>query len=121
MTYSCFLFTALLWPGPRLMSHGTGLSFHAGKKVLMSGDVPSSVLQTDTSCLNCSTGQPPAQGLSLDDMRRTFQYPAVDKNGELLQSAPRARLLCWQRGAGLGALCQLQGPPLLLQATCPTP
>uniref|UniRef100_A0A8D2MTX5 Serine/threonine-protein kinase TNNI3K n=1 Tax=Zonotrichia albicollis TaxID=44394 RepID=A0A8D2MTX5_ZONAL len=46
-----------------------------------SGDVPSSVLQTDTSCLNCSSGQPPSQGLSLDDMRRTFQYPPVDKNG----------------------------------------
>uniref|UniRef100_A0A803WFP4 Serine/threonine-protein kinase TNNI3K n=1 Tax=Ficedula albicollis TaxID=59894 RepID=A0A803WFP4_FICAL len=28
-----------------------------------------------------STGQPPAQGLSLDDMRRSFQYPPVDKNG----------------------------------------
>ncbi|NXQ59166.1 TNI3K kinase, partial [Anthoscopus minutus] len=27
------------------------------------------------------TGQPPSQGLSLDDMRRSFQYPAVDKNG----------------------------------------
>ncbi|NXU11995.1 TNI3K kinase, partial [Pardalotus punctatus] len=27
------------------------------------------------------TGQPPSQGLSLDDMRRNFQYPAVDKNG----------------------------------------
>ncbi|NXK92343.1 TNI3K kinase, partial [Formicarius rufipectus] len=28
-----------------------------------------------------STGQPPSQGLSLDDMRRNFQYPPVDKNG----------------------------------------
>ncbi|XP_017584872.1 PREDICTED: serine/threonine-protein kinase TNNI3K [Corvus brachyrhynchos] len=27
------------------------------------------------------TGQPPSQGLSLDDMRRNFQYPPVDKNG----------------------------------------
>ncbi|NXR30681.1 TNI3K kinase, partial [Zosterops hypoxanthus] len=27
------------------------------------------------------TGQPHCQGLSLDDMRRSFQYPAVDKNG----------------------------------------
>ncbi|NWX25377.1 TNI3K kinase, partial [Notiomystis cincta] len=27
------------------------------------------------------TGQPPSQGLSLDDMRRSFQYPPVDKNG----------------------------------------
>ncbi|NXO65249.1 TNI3K kinase, partial [Phainopepla nitens] len=27
------------------------------------------------------TGQAPSQGLSLDDMRRSFQYPAVDKNG----------------------------------------
>ncbi|NXD26559.1 TNI3K kinase, partial [Spelaeornis formosus] len=27
------------------------------------------------------TGQPPSQGLPLDDMRRNFQYPAVDKNG----------------------------------------
>ncbi|NXS87548.1 TNI3K kinase, partial [Erpornis zantholeuca] len=27
------------------------------------------------------TGQPPAQGLSLEDMRRNFQYPPVDKNG----------------------------------------
>ncbi|KAF2976001.1 hypothetical protein EK904_001327, partial [Melospiza melodia maxima] len=59
------------------------------------------------------------EGLSLDDMRRTFQYPAVDKNGELLQSAPRAagaraRLPCWHCGAGLGsAPCQLQGPSLL--------
>ncbi|XP_039559585.1 serine/threonine-protein kinase TNNI3K isoform X3 [Passer montanus] len=27
------------------------------------------------------TGQTPSQGLSLDDMRRNFQYPPVDKNG----------------------------------------
>ncbi|NWZ69848.1 TNI3K kinase, partial [Acrocephalus arundinaceus] len=26
-------------------------------------------------------GQPHSQGLSLDDMRRSFQYPPVDKNG----------------------------------------
>ncbi|XP_076196021.1 serine/threonine-protein kinase TNNI3K isoform X5 [Aptenodytes patagonicus] len=28
-----------------------------------------------------STGQHPSQGLSLDDMRRNFQYPPIDKNG----------------------------------------
>uniref|UniRef100_A0A8B9Q0P9 Protein kinase domain-containing protein n=1 Tax=Apteryx owenii TaxID=8824 RepID=A0A8B9Q0P9_APTOW len=28
-----------------------------------------------------STGQQPSQGLSLDDMRRNFQYPPIDKNG----------------------------------------
>ncbi|NXO84536.1 TNI3K kinase, partial [Sitta europaea] len=27
------------------------------------------------------SGHPPSQGLSLDDMRRNFQYPPVDKNG----------------------------------------
>ncbi|KAM7047001.1 serine/threonine-protein kinase TNNI3K isoform 3-T3 [Acridotheres tristis] len=36
---------------------------------------------TGTSCSNCSPGQPPSQGLSLDDIRRNFQYPPVDKNG----------------------------------------
>uniref|UniRef100_A0A8C4IY12 Serine/threonine-protein kinase TNNI3K n=1 Tax=Dromaius novaehollandiae TaxID=8790 RepID=A0A8C4IY12_DRONO len=28
-----------------------------------------------------STGQQPSQGLSLDDIRRNFQYPPIDKNG----------------------------------------
>ncbi|XP_071605933.1 serine/threonine-protein kinase TNNI3K isoform X2 [Heliangelus exortis] len=28
-----------------------------------------------------STGQHPSQGLSLEDMRRSFQYPPIDKNG----------------------------------------
>ncbi|XP_074817631.1 serine/threonine-protein kinase TNNI3K isoform X3 [Natator depressus] len=28
-----------------------------------------------------STGQHPSQGLSLDDMRRNFQYPPIDRNG----------------------------------------
>uniref|UniRef100_A0A669PLU0 Serine/threonine-protein kinase TNNI3K n=1 Tax=Phasianus colchicus TaxID=9054 RepID=A0A669PLU0_PHACC len=35
-----------------------------------------------------STGQHPSQSLSLDDMRRNFQYPPIDKNGELLQNIP---------------------------------
>uniref|UniRef100_G1NHS0 Serine/threonine-protein kinase TNNI3K n=1 Tax=Meleagris gallopavo TaxID=9103 RepID=G1NHS0_MELGA len=35
-----------------------------------------------------STGQHLSQGLSLDDMRRNFQYPPIDKNGELLQNIP---------------------------------
>ncbi|NXI25375.1 TNI3K kinase, partial [Sterrhoptilus dennistouni] len=65
-----------------LMFHGAVLSFHSGKKVPMVwGCAIISITQTDSSCLNCSTGQPHSQGLSLDDMRRSFQYPAVDKNG----------------------------------------
>ncbi|NWY73922.1 TNI3K kinase, partial [Erithacus rubecula] len=49
--------------------------------VSWSGVVPSSVLPTLTLLFDCSTGQPPPQGLSLDDMRRSFQYPPVDQNG----------------------------------------
>ncbi|NWI18118.1 TNI3K kinase, partial [Crypturellus soui] len=35
------------------------------------------------ACTGCapSSGQPPSQGLSLDEMRRTFQYPPIDQNG----------------------------------------
>lgn len=91
MTYSCFFLTHLLWSGLRLMSHGAALSFHPGKIVpVVWRCAIISITQTDSSCLNCSTGQPHCQGLSLDDMRRSFQYPAVDKNGEELR-APRAQ------------------------------
>ncbi|OXB82189.1 UNVERIFIED_CONTAM: hypothetical protein H355_009068, partial [Colinus virginianus] len=47
-----------------------------------------------------STGQHPSQGLSLDDMRRNFQYPPIDKNGELLQNiVSPLHVLNWHRVA----------------------
>ncbi|RLV88634.1 hypothetical protein DV515_00015447 [Chloebia gouldiae] len=64
-----------------------------------------------------STGQPPSQGLSLDDMRRNFHYPAVDKNGELCRVPPQppehgTGCCAGTAGQGWGALCASCRDPL---------
>ncbi|XP_057243347.1 serine/threonine-protein kinase TNNI3K [Malurus melanocephalus] len=47
-----------------------------------------------TACCQGS-GQSPAQGLALEDMRRSFQYPSVDKNGYVADPLSTIRFHSW--------------------------